>query len=133
MDTIGNRMTSLKLNLSIGSVALAGVGLCLILTNPGQKAYDKYAAQTLNIYLKENICTKLPPEINAFLQSHCRSLADTIRPQLAQIIASQTTRQNFLLFSIYQTELSIPAALPNYQVKTIGVLKQFYIYESEQL
>ena len=88
-------MTNLKLNLSLGTIALTGLGICLILTNPGQKAYDKYATQTLNSYLKDNICTKLPPEINTFLQSHCRSLADTIRPQLSQMIARQTTRQNF--------------------------------------
>ena len=126
-------MTSLKLSLSIGSIALAGLGILLVLTNPKQKAYEKYASQTLNVYLKENVCTKLPPEISTFLQSHCHSLVDTIRPQLSQIIARQTTRQNFVLFSIYQTDLSIPSALPDYQVKTIGVLQQFYIYESEQL
>ncbi|MDJ0687896.1 MAG: DUF4359 domain-containing protein [Xenococcaceae cyanobacterium MO_188.B32] len=126
-------MTSLKLSLSIGSIALTGLGILLSLTNPGQKAYEKYASQTLNVYLKENVCTQLPPEISKFLQSHCHSLVDTIRPQLSQIIARQTTRQNFILFSIYQTDLSIPASLPDYQVRTIGILKQFFIYESEQL
>ena len=126
-------MTSLKLNLSIGSIALIGLGILLSLTNPGQKSYEKYASQTLNVYLKENVCTKLPPEIITLLQSHCHSLVDTIGPQLSQIIARQTTRQNFILFSIYQTDLSIPASLPDYQIKTIGVLKQFYTYDSEQL
>ncbi len=126
-------MTSLKLNLSIFSIAIASLGIILLLTNPGQKAYEQYATQTLNVYLKKNVCTKLPAEISTFLQSHCHSLVDTIRPKLAQVIASQTKRQNFILFSIYQTDLSIPANLPDYQVKTIGVFRHFYIYESEEL
>lgn len=126
-------MTSLKLGLSISSIAVTGLGIFLILTNPGQQDYETYAAQTLNVYLKENMCTKLPPEVSTFLQSHCRSLVDTIRPQLSQIIARQTKRQNFILFSLYQTDLSTPSSLPDYQIRTIGVIKQFYIYKSEQL
>lgn len=126
-------MTSLKLSLSIGSITLTGLAALLFLTNPGQKSYEQYASQSLNVYLKENACTKLPPEISNFLQSHCHSLVDTFRPQLSQMIARQTTRQNFILFSIYQTDLSITSALPDYQVKTLGVFQKFYIYESEQL
>lgn len=126
-------MTSSKLSLGIGSIALTSLGILLLLTNPGQKAYEKYASQTLNAYLKENACTQLPPEISSLLQSHCHSLVDTLRPQLSQIIARQTTRQNFILFSIYQTDLSIPSTLPDYQVKTLGVFQQFYIFESEEL
>lgn len=124
---------SSKLGLGIGSMALTGLGVLLLLTNPGQKDYEKYASQALNVYLKENACTRLPSGISALLQSHCHSLVDTFRPQLAQMIDRQTTRQNFLLFSVYQTDLSIPSNLPDYQVKTIGVFKQFYIYESEEL
>ena len=124
---------SLKLSLGICGIALTGFGILLFLTNPGQKDYERYASHALNRYLKENACTQLPPEINALLKSHCHSLVDTFRPQLAQIIDRQTTRQNFVLFSVYQTDLSIPSALPDYQVKTIGVFKHFYIYESEEL
>ena len=126
-------MTSLKIIISIGGFALTGLGVIMALTNPGQTAYEQYASQTLNSHLKENFCTQLPPEISKFLQSHCHSLVDTVRPQLSQMIASHTQRQNFILFSIYQTELSIPSSLPDYQVRTIGVLQSFYIYDTEEL
>ena len=124
---------SLKLNLGICGITLTGLGILLLLTNPGSKEYQSYASQALNSYLKDNACTQLPPEISSLLKSHCHSLVDSLRPQLAQIIDRQTIRQNFILFSIYQTDLSLPSTLPDYQVKTLGVFKQFYIYESEQL
>ena len=126
------RMTGLKLTFSIGCIALTGLGIIMALTNPGQKAYEQYASKALNVYLKENVCTQLPPEISGFLQSHCHSLVDIMSPQLSQVIANQTQRQNFILFSIYQTDLSIPSPSLDYQIKTLGVLQNFYIYEAEQ-
>lgn len=126
-------MKNSKLIFSIGGILLAGLGVGMALTNPGQNAYEQYASETLNDYLKENVCKQFPSGLNQFLESQCYSLVDTARPQLSQIIAHNTKRQNFIVFSLYQTDLFIPSALPNYQVKTVGVFQNFYIYEAEGL
>jgi uncharacterized protein YceK len=126
-------MSGSKLVFSIAGIVLAGLGVTMTLTNPGQNAYEQYASQTLNDYLKKNVCTQFSSGLSQFLKSQCYFLVDTARPQLSQIIAHNTQRQNFIIFSLYQTDLFIPSALPNYQVKTVGVLQNFYIYEAEQL
>lgn len=126
-------MSGSKLIFSTGGIVLAGLGVAMALTNPGQNAYEHYASQTLNDYLKENVCTQFPSGLSQFLESQCYFLVDTARPQLSQIIARNTKRQNFIVFSLYQTDLFIPSALPNYQVKTVGVFQNFYTYEAEGL
>jgi uncharacterized protein YceK len=126
-------MSSSRLIVSIGGIVLAGLGVAMALTNPGQNAYEQYASETLNEYLKENVCTRASFGLSQFLEQQCYFLVDTARPQLFQIIASNTTRQNFIIFSLYQTDLFIPSALPNYQVKTLGVFQNFFIYEAQEL
>jgi uncharacterized protein YceK len=126
-------MRSLQLLLATSGIVLVGLGVTMGLTNPKPKAYENYASQSLDLYLKDNLCPQFTGGLNKILQSQCHSLVDTARPHLTQIIAQKTTRQNFLLFSIYETNLSIPSALPDYHVKTLGVFEQFYTYEAEQL
>lgn len=123
-------MSSSRLVFSIGGIVLAGLGVAMALTNPGQNAYEQYASATLNDYLKKNVCTQVSSGLSQFLESQCYSLVDTARPQLSQIIARNTKRQNFIVFSLYQTDLFLPSALPNYQVKTVGVFQNFFIYEA---
>ena len=57
---------------------------------------------------------------------------DVSKIQLKQLISSQTQQQNFLLFSLYRTNLELPAPLPSYEVETIAILKRFYIYSADQ-
>jgi hypothetical protein len=123
-------MKSLQLLLRFGGIALLGLGVTMRLTNPQPKAYENYASQTLDLYLKENVCTQFTGSFSNFLQNQCHSLVDTIRPHLFEIITEKTTRHNFFLFSIYETDLSISSALPSYHVKTLGMLTKFYIYET---
>ncbi len=57
-------------------------------------------------------------------------LVDTGQPFLQEAIASKTTRKNFLIFSVYQTELWFPPPLPSYHFSTVGFLNKLYIYEA---
>lgn len=116
-----------KGNLVICKLGLILSGLILVITNPGQGNYEQYASEKLNSYLKEDVC----PEIAQQLRNPCRILVDFARPKLDLAIAAQTQRQNFLLFSIYQTELSIPSALPDYHFETLGIFDRFYTYCAE--
>lgn len=119
--------------LRVGGIVMAGVGIIFALCNPGQKAYEKYATTTLSQYLKEQVCEDAP-QIGGgdFLRNQCYTLVDTSRPQIEQLISRKTQRNNFIVFSIYETDLSLAAPLPSYHFETIGVLQNFYIYEADK-
>ena len=105
----------------------------MVLTNPEQIDYEHYATEELISYVKENVCTQVSEKLEGLLESYCKTMVETGRPQIEQLIAQQTKRRNFLLFSIYETELSFPSPVPSYEFETFGVLQQFFTYEAEQL
>jgi hypothetical protein len=117
----------------VGGVALVGLGGFLTITNPSSQAYEQYATERLTLYLKEEGCTQISQQLGGVVQSFCKSLVDTGRPQIQQLIAQQTKRHNYLLFSIYQTELSLPSPAPSYYFETIGAFENFYTYQVEEL
>jgi hypothetical protein len=67
-------------------------------------------------------------------------LVNSNQSEIKQIISQGTERYNFVVFSIYQTELSITQVspflpsglLPSYHFGTLAVGHQFYIYQAEQ-
>ena len=125
-------MKSLKIITYIGTVAIAGLGVVMAITNPSQANYEKFAMQQLTKYLKKDVCQKAPKVFGDFLQRNCSVLVDSSRPQMQQIIAQTTQKQNFLFFSIYRTDLSINPFIPTYHFETVGVFQNFYIYAAEK-
>jgi hypothetical protein len=121
-----------KVVTAIGGVALVGLGLVMALTNPGKDEYEQYAVEQLTTYLKDEACMEAPSVFGNFLQRQCKSLVDTGRPQIEQIIAEKTQRQNLILFSIYRTNLEVGPFLPAYHFESLGVFQKFYIYQAEQ-
>ncbi len=113
-----------------GSLLVTFIG-CMILTNPGQSDYEDYASEKLVFYLKDKIC--LEKGISLFLQRYCHTLVDTSRKQLGQFLSQKTQRHNYVFFSIYKTDLLFPAPIPRYQFETIGILENFYTYESDRV
>ncbi|MGV2831159.1 DUF4359 domain-containing protein [Myxosarcina sp. GI1(2024)] len=118
--------------ISIAGIVSIGLGAIAFLTNPQQQDYREYAAHTLNAHLKE-FCQQPNNVAGEWLQNHCYTLVDTARPYLAATIDTHTLRHNFFLFSIYQTNLPIPAPITSYQVETIGIFNNFYVYKAEEL
>ncbi len=116
------------ISASIKAIFLITVGI-LIATNPGTKKYEHYASKALNSHLKENLCQ----EATGVLKSSCGILVDIARPQLDVAIAQSTQRKNFLVFSIYQTHLSLPSAIADYEFETVAILDYFYTYQAEKL
>ena len=125
-------MKALHIVTAIGGVALAGLGVFMALTNPGQDAYEEYALEKLTTYLKDDACTQVPKPLGNLLQRQCKTLVDTGRPQIQQIISKTTQRQNFILFSIYRTNLEIGPILPVYHFETVGVFEKFYVYQAQE-
>lgn len=126
-------MDLLQVMTTTGGVLLVGSGILMVCNNPGPKDYERYATESLVVHLKEEVCPQAPTNLGPFLQSYCKTLVDTGRPQIKHIIADTTTRQNFLVFSIYETTLALPSPAPTYQFQTLGVMKEFYTYQAQQL
>jgi hypothetical protein len=125
-------MKFLQVVAAIGGVALVGLGVSMALTNPGKDSYEQYAVETLTTYLKDEACMQVPSVFGNALRSQCKSLVDTGRPQIEQIIAQSTQQQNFIFFSIYRTDLEIGSFIPAYHFETLAVFQNFYIYRAEE-
>ena len=126
-------MKVLQVIAAVGGVALVGLGGVMALTNPSQETYEEYAVEQLTTYLKEEACPQAPKVLGDLLQHQCKTLVDTGRPQIQQLITKTTQRQNFILFSIYRTNLEIGPVLPVYHFETLGVLQKFYIYQADKI
>jgi hypothetical protein len=126
-------MKVLKIVAAIGGAAMVVLGAAMALTNPSQDTYEAYAVEQLTTFLKEEACMEVPSVFGNVLQRQCKTFVDTGRPQIQQIIAQTTERQNFIFFSIYRTNLAIGPVLPVYHFETLGVFQNFYVYQAEQL
>lgn len=122
----------------LGGTALVILGVVMALTNPDEVAYQDYAVERLSTYLKDEVCTQTPPQLEflkpdpEFIQRQCKSLVDTGRPQIQQIIDQQTERQNWVIFSIYRTDIKFKPLLLDYHFETVGVLQKFVTYQAQK-
>lgn len=112
----------------------------MAVTNPSQERYHQYAAQRLSQHLQQKECVKLDDSLRNLCKLLEREQGQTL---LKRLIADNTERQNFLLWSIYRTNLSTSNILPSflngllsipsvsYQAETVGVFGQFQTYRIE--
>jgi hypothetical protein len=110
---------------------LAGCGLVGIaaLTNPDRVAYENYAVDRIGEIAKDQ-CDQAPSGLGIVLKGPCRAAIESYKPQLRPLLAATTTHQNWILFSIYKSDISIPAANFNAKVESIGIFNRFFIYKS---
>lgn len=125
-------MKGLKSFGYIGLLALAALGAVMAVTNPDKPTYEQYAVEQLTTYLTDDVCSQVPKAFESLVQSSCASIVDSSRPQIQQIISRTTQRQNFILFSIYRTDLSISPAIPFYRFQTVGIMQNFYTYSAQK-
>lgn len=134
-------MKSWKVTAVLTAMVVAGVGIAMAATNPGEEAYRNYATQRLTQYLQDNECVK----IDDSFRDLCKLLE---QPQgqslLRRLVTENTERQNYGLLSIYQTTFStgdiVPSFLKNllslptisYQTETIGLFGTFQTYKAEK-
>ncbi|TAE58883.1 MAG: DUF4359 domain-containing protein [Nostocales cyanobacterium] len=119
----------------IASVGIAGftvLGLAMANTNPKQAKYEEYAVGKLTTYLKTDFCQKTPNFLQNLIQFNCNELIDSVNPQIRDIITSTTKRQDYLIFSVYTTNLKIDNLIPGYTFETVGAFDNFYTYKAEK-
>lgn len=112
--------------LSSGLILVSS--LILILTNPSSKKYEEFATEQLVVYAKENVCSPKSDNLEEAIKSQvCNLMVDTGRSQVPRLIQETTQRKNYLLFSVYETDLFV------YQFETIGVFNNFYIVDVRKI
>ncbi|BAZ50563.1 DUF4359 domain-containing protein [Nostoc ellipsosporum NOK] len=114
------------------AAGLAVCGVAMAKTNPSQTEYEEYALQRLTQYLKQDVCKKTSKLIENLLHSKCDKLVDSANPQIKEILAATTQKQDFIVFSIYRTDLKVSSWLPSYRFETVGAFNNFYTYTAEQ-
>jgi Domain of unknown function (DUF4359) len=110
-------------------VAGCGLGGAMALTNPDRSAYENYAVDRISDFAKDQ-CDRAPAGLGVLLQAPCRAAIEVYKPQLRPLLAASTSRQNWLLFSIYRSDISIPAANLNARVESIGIFDRFFTYKT---
>jgi hypothetical protein len=133
-------MKGLQVVTAVGGVALAGVGVAMAMTNPQPAIYEEYAVTQITEYVQENLCPKAPNIFGQSFQNQCRSVIESNQSEIERIVSKGTQRQNFILFSIYQTDVSIntvvpffPAnVLPAYHFESVGAFNNFYTYKAKK-
>jgi hypothetical protein len=113
---------------SIGMGAVCGLAGIMAMTNPDRAAYETYAIEQIG-NLARNECDRAPAGFGVILRGPCRAAIEAFKPQLRPLLAASTTRQNSIFFSIYRSDISIPAFNLNVQVESIGMFNNFYTYK----
>ena len=114
------------------AAGLAALGVVMAKTNPSQVEYEEYAVQRLTEYLKSDVCKKTTNFIENLIHFNCDKLVDSANPQIQQILSRTTERQDYIIFSIYRTDLKINSWIPSYKFETVGAFDQFYTYTAEK-
>jgi hypothetical protein len=128
-------LSKAKWGAGIGTVAaLVAIG-GLAWLNPDQQAFETYAEEQLSLYLEDNLCRELAPQLEQWLNVSCRDLLAQNQALLDTVVRDRTQRYNFILFSVYRSTLALPSfgLLPTYQIDTLGILGQFYVVQAKQL
>jgi uncharacterized membrane-anchored protein len=125
-------MRPLTIITYLGAVGLAALGLTMANTNPTQAEYEDYAVQQLTAYLSTDVCKKTKGIIENLLHINCEKVLKSANPHMREIIAGTTERQNFMIFSVYRTDLTLNSLIPAYKFETVGAFNNFYTYSAEQ-
>jgi Domain of unknown function (DUF4359) len=112
----------LSVTLTLGGSLFLIVSILLFFTNPSQKKYEEFAAEQLIKYAKENVCIAKSDNIQEAVKSQvCVLIIETGKNQVPKLIEKTTQKRNYLLFSVYETNLYV------YNFETIGILNQFFV------
>jgi uncharacterized membrane-anchored protein len=113
-------------------VGLVVLGVAMAKTNPSQAEYEEYAMERLTKYLKSDVCKKTPKMLENLIKLDCDKLVESASPQVRELVAGTTERQDFIIFSIYRTDLKLNSWLPSYTFESVGAFESFYTYNAEQ-
>ncbi len=100
----------------IGAVAIAGV---MAVTNPSKERYIEYATEQFSETGKASICAG--DNIPIAAQQSCKFVISQGKGVIKSLVENSTKQQNFVLFSLYDTDM------PNKKVTTIAAFGNFHM------
>ena len=112
--------------LAIGILGACGLGF---LTNPDRDAYETYAVDRVGSLAKDQ-CDRAAAGLGALIQEPCRAAIEAYKPQIRPLLSATTKRQNLLMFSIYRSDISVPAVNFDGRVESIGIFNNFFTYKT---
>jgi Domain of unknown function (DUF4359) len=110
-------------------VAGCGIGGAMALTNPDRSAYENYAVDRIGELAKDK-CDHAPDGLGVFIQEPCRVAIEAYKPELRPMLAAATSRQNWVLFSVYRSSIMVPIVNLQVQVEAIGIFDHFFVYKA---
>jgi hypothetical protein len=128
------------------AVALLGGGLLvgLGITNPGPAAFADYGGGRLTALLVKELCQQdgLSGLLRLLIRE-CPALIQSQQQVLGTLVRANTRRQNFVLFSVYRTNLDLAALLPGlrqipdlhlprYEATTFAGAGQFLLIQTRE-
>lgn len=139
-------MGFLRTSAILGGFLLVGAAGALVATNPSRSAYEQYATSRLTTYLQTEVCPDAPSILGEFdlgdlggnvaelLTQQCQTLVQNNQAQIQALVADNTSQQNFVVLTIYKTNLTLPdvAELPSWEFETVGVFSRFITYKAQQ-
>jgi len=102
----------------IGAAVVVGV---MAISNPSKERYIDYATEQFAETGKTSICAG--DNIPIAAQQSCKFVISQGKGVIKSLIENSTKQQNFLLFSVYATDL------PNQKITTIAALGNFYMFK----
>jgi hypothetical protein len=129
---MGLDMKPLTMLICVSAASISIIGSILTQTNPNQNKYEEYALDKVKTYLKTDVCNKTPSFLEKLITVNCEEMLQSAMPHLKELITTTTNRQDYLIFSIYRTEIKLDSVIPGYKFETVGALNQFYTFNAEQ-
>ena len=99
----------------IGAAVVAGV---MAITNPSKDRYIEHATEQFSETGKTSICAG--DNIPIAAQQSCKFVISQGKGVIKALVENSTKQQNFVLFSVYETDM------PNKKVTTIAAFGNFY-------
>lgn len=103
--------------ISIGAVVVAGV---MAFSNPSKERYVEYATEQFSETGKNSFCSG---EMPITAQQSCKFVLSQGKGVVKSLVENSTKQQNFVLFSLYVTDL------PNQKMTTLGAFGNFYMFK----
>ncbi|MEY2978914.1 MAG: DUF4359 domain-containing protein [Prochlorotrichaceae cyanobacterium] len=127
----------------IGSGAiLVGAAGILGVTNPSPDQYADFAAKKAVTYLETEVCTRKVPIFGNSFQDECVTAVQSpdTQSRVRSLMLENTERQNYVLFSLYKTDLNVQDLipflpgnlLPQYQAESLGILTFFHTFATAE-
>lgn len=117
-------MKSIIDTVKIPLAVIGAITITLVVTNPDQETFLNYGTQAMATEIKEGICDR--SNLANLVKDICQSAIDQQKGSIRVYLNNFTRRQNYIIGSIYTTEL------PNSKHIAIGAFGNFISFKQDK-